>query len=66
MASRNSYCRSCGAAVVWATTLGGKRIQLDIDSVPPEQRGDRALVFDYQKHRAHFATCPQAKQWRKR
>lgn len=46
-------CRSCGAVVLWVETQGGKRMPVDY---PPDES---SLV------ESHFATCPQAKEWRR-
>jgi len=64
-----SSCRSCGAPIVWALTLAGKRIPLD----PPEKRlvqrdlaADGTKVVDLEDTWiSHFATCPQADSWRR-
>ena len=76
-----AYCRSCGRTVLWVTlTPSGKRTPLDAeptpagtviitDTAPPTGRvltkpevGSHPGVPRYV---SHFATCPQAKQWRK-
>lgn len=68
-------CRSCGAAIEWATSeTTGKPVPLD---VAPAPKGNLALVAgkahrygdeDAKVHRerrvSHFATCPQADSWR--
>jgi hypothetical protein len=48
-------CRSCGAAIVWMVTSRGKQMPVDAQTVG---------VPDV-KPVSHFATCPQAKKWRK-
>lgn len=50
-------CRSCGAMVVWAKTSKGADIPLNV----------AAQVTIAGKHygRTHFATCPQAREWRR-
>lgn len=48
-------CRSCGARIVFLTTDRGKSIPVDIATV-----AEGETRFDHQKHRAHFATCPNA------
>jgi hypothetical protein len=62
-------CRSCNAAIIWATTENGKSMPLD--AAPVAQVG--VFMFDngYAKappkvYRSHFATCPNADQHRKR
>lgn len=73
-------CRSCEAPIVWALTPGGKRIPLDADPVPDgnaviiERRAGVPVIelIDLAdvdagavRYRSHFATCPQANEWRK-
>lgn len=48
----DSYCRSCGEPIIWCITAKGKKMPVDI----PE--GDEPTT-------SHFATCPDAEQWRK-
>lgn len=47
-------CQSCHALIWWGTTVNGKRCPYDYDV---EQRATNT---------AHFATCPQARQWSKK
>ncbi len=81
MNRRLSVCRSCPAEVVWTITAGGKRMPVDANPsdrgdlelvdevsgvvrstyVPEEEREGRDDL-----HLSHFATCPQAGQWRER
>lgn len=53
-----SHCRSCGAAIVWARTEGGRAIPLSLATVA-ERDGVRYAL-------AHFADCPDAKDWSKK
>jgi hypothetical protein len=75
-------CRSCGAAIRWATTASGKRMPLDRD---PVDDGNLALIIDVgldvvavpvaprqalldddgRRFVSHYATCPDAEQWRR-
>ena len=72
-------CRSCGAAILWCETTGGKRMPLDakpaktivLDGDGPRSvaAGDQhpaplARVID--GYTSHFVTCPNAAQHRKR
>lgn len=59
-------CRSCEAAVVWLRTKRGKPILVDWDSIEDEEtlRGENT-TFRFGIHRTHFATCPQANDWRR-
>jgi hypothetical protein len=65
-------CRSCGAAVEWAENVKtGKRIPFDAPIVPVRTQGDvlGGLVVetvDTTVTTSHFATCPQANDWRRR
>lgn len=52
---RPSYCRSCGATIVWARTQGGRATPLDLATV--EERGGERHAL------THFATCPQGRAW---
>ena len=73
-----SLCRSCGADVLWATTVvTGKAIPLDADPVDDGNvviRNGSAHVLsknnpvrsDETRYRAHWATCPNAKEHRRR
>lgn len=71
-------CRSCGAAIYWATTGTGRQMPVD---VKPVENGNVALTWNGKRISAvyvagaahpgvlrlsHFATCPNAKQHRKR
>lgn len=67
-------CRSCGAVIVWAKTLAGNRAPFD---ATPSPVGTHAIVDERAVprssaeagaplHVSHFATCPQAGQWRGR
>lgn len=56
--------RNCRAAIVWLPTSTGKSMPVDRESLPAELPDE--LVFDPKAgHVSHFATCPDAKRWRK-
>jgi hypothetical protein len=69
-------CRSCGAEIVWATTVDGKRMPLNAE---PAEGGDfdlldtgsRLLIVRHgdgdpgPAYTSHFATCPHAETWRR-
>ncbi len=62
-------CRSCGAVITWYQLASGKRHPFDGTPVPElvQPAGQDAGVFgqlDTAVATSHFATCPQAKQWR--
>ncbi|KKK70334.1 hypothetical protein LCGC14_2925040 [marine sediment metagenome] len=57
-------CSSCGADIVWGKTKAGKRIPLDaapIGGLMNEETGEVMRL-----RQTHFATCPNAKEHRKR
>jgi hypothetical protein len=67
-------CRSCGAPVVWVWSSAGKAMPLDAVPVPDgmfQLVDGRAWTVrsDLQpgpRYTSHFATCPQAYDWRRR
>lgn len=74
-------CKSCGAAIIWATTRAGRRMPLDKE--PDAGRGNVRLRSDgtadvlggdalteasdceEELYTSHFATCPGAAGHRK-
>jgi len=63
-------CRSCGADVEWAQLVTGKRIPFDPPIVVRVRQqallDERAIdVVDMDQTRSHFASCPDAAQWRR-
>lgn len=71
-------CRSCDAEIIWAST-GRKSMPVDVEPSPdgtveltPAAAGARAVVwtdtplFDIPLRKSHFATCPQADEWRRK
>ena len=52
-------CRTCGAMIVWLRTRNDKWNPVDASTVAI---GDKA--YEHGRHISHYATCPQAKQWR--
>jgi hypothetical protein len=64
-------CRSCGAAIVWAQLITGKRMPFDaplqIARVHPGGAGERAVAdVDTELSYSHFVTCPDRDMWRRR
>jgi hypothetical protein len=62
-------CRSCGAAIVWATTPTGSKIPLDTTPIPIARELDlftscELWTVDLSQASSHFATCPDAARWR--
>ena len=73
--SNPGACRSCGAPILWILTgKSDKAIPLDLKT-----RSDGNLVIEngyavnfqpllhsgHDRYGSHFATCPQAEQWRR-
>lgn len=68
---KTDYCRSCGKDIVWGVSPAGKKIPLDAD---PEMRfffqedvalsDSGELVGAVKTYQSHFATCPNAEEWR--
>lgn len=75
-------CRSCAQPIIWCVTQNGYDMPVDPQPHPTgnivlEQRGGGlkpvATVLNSKDragrmgtHRSHFATCPQAAEWRRR
>ena len=64
-----SECRSCGAPVVWAVNKDGKAVPMN----PPRKAWVKVGELDsgtpvvevQAVWESHFATCPQASEWRR-
>lgn len=64
------HCRSCGAAIEWAKTFRGKWMPFDGEIVAVRTQGspigNRVIEYvDTTVTPSHFATCPDAKAWRR-
>ncbi len=63
-------CRSCDAAITWFELTSGKSHPFDGEPVyvRTEHDDDRRIVgvIDTSVSSSHFATCPDAKDWRRR
>jgi len=69
-------CRSCEREIIWATTAAGKAMPLDASPteagtwVVVRGQARRATDEDARLHRPrytpHWATCPDAADWRQR
>lgn len=57
---RITRCKSCQAQIVWLKTQQGRNIPVDVDTVEPADQ-----IFDRDKHKTHFETCPNADKHRK-
>lgn len=75
MENKISKCRSCGADIIWVELKNGKKHPLDSEIV--EADGNKVLYLDditeFKKlpagrkgYVSHFATCPDAKDWRRK
>lgn len=65
------HCKSCGAEIIWATTVAEKRIPLDavplMKFVQEPGSSKRNLVVRLTAvYESHFATCPNAAEHRKK
>jgi hypothetical protein len=68
--SEPSKCRSCGAAIVWATTSTGKQAPFDAKPIAttdlkPIGDGTYLASNTMRGYVSHFATCPNAAQHRR-
>lgn len=77
-----AVCRSCGAEIIWAETVKGKRQPIDPlpvgkgDIILRDRPGEDPLALvvladplpgmSEPKHLPHHATCPDAEEWRRR
>src|SRR5262245_16187809 len=65
-------CRSCGAPIEWAQLTTGKRMPFDPPIVVLQTEGNLIMGLRVIEHIdstitiSHFATCPHAKEWRRR
>ena len=75
-------CSSCGAPVIWAETVNGHPMPIDLEAradgnielveretLPPVAlyvKVTQPTLGDAPRFVSHFATCPDATEWRKR
>lgn len=69
-------CKSCKQDIIFCSTKAGKEIPVNLDSLTdkdkdwlinrPKEMYDVLLPFRYGEHIAHFVSCPQANEWRKK
>jgi hypothetical protein len=64
-------CRSCGKRILWAqSALTGARVPLDPEPVTSgggfvqNEHGMLVWTTSGERRASHFATCPQAAEWR--
>jgi hypothetical protein len=68
---QRGVCRSCGHKIEWATVVDtGRKIPLDAPVEVRDVSGadDGRLIehIDTTRSKSHFATCPDAAEWRRR
>jgi hypothetical protein len=54
-------CRSCNAKIIWFITERGNNMPVDADTVEADD-----IELDLERHKSHFATCPNADKHRKK
>lgn len=77
----DGHCRSCGAPIKWVLTTTGKNMPLDpiptVDGNCWVERWDHGVPVVQvtsgfvpgripMRYTSHFASCPNADEWRKR
>lgn len=55
-------CKSCGAEIVWITTINGKSMPCNAEKTTIVTEDGKTITG----HISHFATCPQAATFRKK
>lgn len=68
---RPDHCRSCGRKIEWVIVVkSGKSMPFDspvsILNESEDFEGRRFQTIDTEKSKSHFATCPDAANWRGR
>ena len=61
-------CKSCGQELLWVKSSSGKNIPLNaepIKKVWTENKKTQTWYFSDEAYVSHFATCPNADQFRK-
>ena len=53
-----AYCSKCNAPIEWVKTEKGKNMPVDAETYHGEP------MYDYTKHQSHFASCPNAEEYR--
>ena len=58
-------CKSCGAPMVWATTVAGKRMPLSVQSAErrftiAKDADGNPVALEEVTYLTHFADCPDA------
>lgn len=64
-----TYCSACDAAIAFLKTKSGKPMPVDIETVNEQEKqklvNGEDVPFEFGRHISHFATCPEAKKFRK-
>lgn len=62
-----STCRSCGAAIVWATSERTGEWVITDGKASHQGKAPASYGTEYTlpRYKSHFADCPQAEQWRR-
>jgi len=66
-----SSCKSCQAPILWAKSFAGNSMPLDATATPGGQWqvDERGIAYTDKSaplgHVSHFATCPDAKRFKK-
>lgn len=69
---REAKCKSCGATIIWAVTTNGAKAPMNADFVPLDLKtikaagGAEVEIVSVAGKASHFATCPQAQQFRRK
>ena len=58
-------CKSCNLHIIWMKTAKGKAMPVDLFNQTGAQIDFEAKIFDPKTMVSHFASCLQAKEWRK-
>lgn len=54
-------CKKCPQMIVWLPTKSGKQMPVDAQTVR-----ENDTMYDAKVHVSHFATCPAARDFRKK
>lgn len=64
------HCSKCDVAIVFCLTKSGKHIPVNFSSFCESEKESAvngvSIPFVYGRHVSHFATCPFAKDFRKK
>jgi hypothetical protein len=62
-------CKSCFQAIIFARTKTGSLLPVNVDTLSNEElekyKSGEEITFRYGIHISHFATCPDAKLFRR-